>query len=261
MFKMIDLSRPLIIAHRGDSAHAPENTLAAFQMAIDAGAEGVEFDVRLAADGVPVVIHDHNLLRTGSLSAKISQMSSQELSQADVGSWFNRAFPRRARREFAKETVPILKDVLEFLRDFRGLIYVELKAGEMNFQELSAAVCDCVRDSPQLSQMIVASFKVGAITMVRHQLPKVQTAALFAPEIMTYLRRREHIITLAREFGAHQISVHYTLVTPTLARLAADAGMPLTVWTVDDPKWLARRKDLHIKTLITNDPKSFLRNV
>lgn len=248
------MTRPLIVGHRGASAHAPENTHAAFQMAIDAGAEGVEFDVRLAGDGVPVVIHDHNLLRTASRSQKISQMSSQELSHIDVGSWFNKTFPRKAREEFAKETVPTLKDVLKLLQDFRGLIYIELKAGETNSRELSAAVCDCVRESPQLAQMIVKSFKLGAIPDVRHLLPDVQTAALFAPEIMTYLRRREHIIALAQEFGAHQLSVHYSLVTPTLCNLAAAAGMPLTVWTVDDPRWLGRRKNLNIRAVITNDP-------
>lgn len=252
------MTRPLVIAHRGASAHAPENTLAAFQMAIDVGTEGVEFDVQLANDGVPVVIHDKTLKRTASRPERVADFPSQQLSKIDVGSWFNRKFPRKFHPEFADETIPTLIQVLKTLKDFSGLIYIELKASEGHFWELSAAVCDVIRDSPLLPQMIVKSFKLGAIPEVRHRLPRVQTAALFAPEIMHYLRRREHIISLAREFGAQQLSVHYSLVTPRLCKLAAEDGMRLTIWTVDDPKWLARCRRLDIGALITNDPANLL---
>jgi glycerophosphoryl diester phosphodiesterase len=252
------MTRPLIIAHRGASACAPENTLAAIEAAIEAGAEGVEFDVQLAKDVVPVVIHDPTLLRTAGRNERISTLTSAQLSKIDVGSWFNRKFSKCARPEFAKQTVPTLKRLLSLLKDFRGLIYVELKADEENFRELSSAVCEIIRDSPQLPQIIVKSFKLGAIPEVKHLLPEVQTAALFAPEIMHYLRRREHLIAISREFGADQISLHRSLVTPRLCSLAAQSQMPLTVWTVNDPQWLFRRKKLKIRALITNDPERFL---
>src|SRR5688572_7250486 len=245
---------PLIVAHRGASAHAPENTLAAFQMAIDAGAEGVEFDIRLAKDGVPVVIHDRTLWRTAKSKSKVSELTSRELAKMDVGSWFNRRFPKRARPEFAHETIPTLKETLSLLKDFDGPIYIELKAGAATYRELSAAVCELISTSPLLSQIIVKSFKLAVTPEVKHLLPNVQTAALFALEILRYLRRREHIVALAQEFGADQLSVHYSLVTPRLCTLASDAGMPLTVWTVDDPSWITRRKNLGIRAVITNDP-------
>jgi glycerophosphoryl diester phosphodiesterase len=82
------MKTPLIIAHRGASAVAPENTIAAFRRAIEVGADGVEFDVRLARDGVPVVIHDSTLERTAGLKRGVSDLTSEELSQIDVGSWF-----------------------------------------------------------------------------------------------------------------------------------------------------------------------------
>lgn len=249
---------PLIVAHRGASAHAPENTLAAFQMAINAGAEGVEFDVRLAKDGVPVVIHDRTLWRTAKSKSKVSELTSRELAKMDVGSWFNRRFPKRARPEFAHETIPTLKETLSLLKDFDGPIYIELKAGAATYRELSAAVCELISASPLLSQIIVKSFKLAVIPEVKHLLPNVQTAALFALEILRYLRRREHIVALAQEFGADQLSVHHSLVTPRLCTLASDAGMPLTVWTVDDPSWITRRKNLGIRAVITNDPAKLL---
>ena len=97
------MSSPLIIGHRGASAVAPENTMAAFREAIAVGADGIEFDVRLARDGVPVVIHDSTLRRTGGLNKRVADLSAEEISKIDVGSWFA---PR-----FANETVPSLRDL------------------------------------------------------------------------------------------------------------------------------------------------------
>lgn len=250
--------RPLIIAHRGASAHAPENTLAAFRMAIDAGADGVEFDVQLAKDGVAVVIHDTDLKRTGSLDERVAGLTSAELSNIDAGSWFNAAHPKRAQPEFAKATVPTLSQVLDLLQGFPGLIYVELKCDETNYQPLVTAVCDLIRDSLLLPQMIVKTFRLAAIPEIKHQLPQVQTAALFEPTIMTILRRRKYLVDLAREFGAHQLSLHHSLITPKLMSLAAHANMPVTVWTVDNPKWIRRCRKMGIVALITNDPSQML---
>jgi glycerophosphoryl diester phosphodiesterase len=249
---------PLIVAHRGASAHAPENTLAAFRSAIDVGAEGVEFDVRLSKDGIPVVIHDGDLRRTGNRSEKVSELTCKELGKVDVGSWFNRRFRARARAEFAFETVPTLQQTLSLLKDFNGPICIELKANAETFRGLSAAVCDVIRDSPLLPQIIIKSFKLASIPQVKHLIPDVQTAALFALDVMLVIRHREHVVTLASEFGADRISVHHSLVSPRLAQRAADVGMPVIVWTVDDPRWLSRRRNLNIDALITNDPKKFL---
>ena len=245
---------PLIIGHRGASEHAPENTLAAFKMAIDAGADGIEFDVQLAKDGVPVVIHDATLRRTGLRPNKIADLTAEQLGHIDVGSWFNLKFPKKAKPEFANETVPTLSQVLELTRDFDGLIYIELKVNVPDYVALASTVCQVIRDSPQLSQMIVKSFELGTIPEVRHRLPEVQTAALFEPTIRDYLRRRKYMIALAREFGAHQISLHHSLVTRKLTTLALVAGMPITIWTADDPKWNRRCQKLGIGALITNDP-------
>ncbi len=249
---------PLIIGHRGASAHAPENTLAAFKMTIDAGADGIEFDVQLAKDGVPVVIHDATLKRTGLRPENVADLTSKQLGLVDAGSWFNTKYPKRSNTDFSHEMVPTLAQVLELCRDFGGLIYIELKVNSPDYTSLASAVCDVIRDSPRLSQMIVKSFKLAAIPEVRHHLPEVQTAALFEPTIMDFLRRRKHILAIAREFGADQISLHHSLVTPKLVSLATDAGMPVTIWTADSSKWVKRCRKLGIKALITNDPESLL---
>ncbi len=246
---------PLIIGHRGASAFAPENTLAAFQLAIDGGADGIEFDVQLSKDGVPVVIHDATLERTGQRPEAVAGLTVKELGQTDVGTWFNRKHPKLARPEYSLEMVPTLARVLDLCGNFDGLIYIELKVNVPDYRSLAVAVCDIIRNSPRLPQMIIKSFRLGAIPVVRHHLPQVQTAALFEPSIMTILRRRRHMIAIAHEFGAQQISLHHTLASRKLSSLAAEAGMPITVWTADAPKWIARCRDRGIKALITNDPR------
>ena len=249
---------PLIIGHRGASAHAPENTLASFQMAIDAGADGVEFDVQLAKDGVPVVIHDATLKRTGGRNDGVAALTSKELGKIDAGSWFNKKYPKQSNLDFVKQRVPTLAQLLLLLKRSDGLIYIELKATDANYRELAKAVCNVIGDSPLLPRIIVKSFKLAAIPEIRHHLPQVQTAALFAPQIMDYLRRRKYIIAMAREFGAHQISLHHSLITKKLTALAAQAAMPVTIWTADNPKWLKRCHKLGIGALITNDPAAML---
>ena len=119
--------RPLIIGHRGASADAPENTLAAFKLAIQDGAEGIEFDVRLSQDGVPVVIHDATLARTGLINAAVAELSAEALGRTDVGSWFSQR-PNAAHQDFRNEKVPGLLQVFEMFAHSDALLYVEMKS-------------------------------------------------------------------------------------------------------------------------------------
>ncbi len=249
---------PLIIGHRGDCSNAPENTMAAFRMALDKGADGIEFDVQLSRDGVPVVIHDHGLGRTALRPEMIAELMAKELGNIDVGSWFNRKFPAKAQDAFAGETIPTLAEVLGLTGLPGKTIYIELKCRDRDCSPLAAAVCEMIRDSPMLRQMIVKSFNLAVIPTVRHLLSDVQTAALFEPSIMLALRRRKYIIDCARKVGAHQISLHYSLATPKLTTLAVEAKMPVTIWTAADPKWIERCRERNIAAIITNDPQTLL---
>jgi glycerophosphoryl diester phosphodiesterase len=227
-------------------------------MAFDAGADGIELDVRLAKDGVPVVIHDADLERTGRKPGLVSELTSAELLKVDVGTWFNKKFPKRAKAEFKNESIPSLAQVLELCNNTEGLIYLELKPNRTDSRKLAEAVCDLIRDSKLLPRIIIKSFKLGIIPIIRQLLPDVQTAALFEPIVMDYLRRRRHLLRLTREFGADQISLHHALVTRKLAKLAAEQGMPVTIWTVDDRKIFKKAKKLGIQAVITNDPAKML---
>lgn len=250
--------KPLIIGHRGSSKFAPENTIAAFEKAISDGADGIELDVRLSKDGVPVVFHDANLRRTGLKDHAVSALTARELTHIDVGSWFNRAYPKRAGNGFARETVSTLAATLDHLRDFRGITYVELKCENGKVERTVRAVCDVVRNSPIQERLIVKSFALAAIPLIRSMAPGVRTAALFAPKVMTLLRKEKHLVKIAAELGADELSIHYSLATKKLMQRAERRGLPVTIWTADNPRWIKRALRLGIKAIITNDPAKLL---
>src|SRR4029079_16191350 len=105
--------RPLILGHRGASAVAPENTLAAFSRAMSDGADGIEFDVRLSRDRVPVVIHDANLNRTAGVDRRVSDLTAKDLQEIDAGSWFDKT-QRNYSSTLAGEKLPSLEQVCKF---------------------------------------------------------------------------------------------------------------------------------------------------
>ena len=249
---------PLIIAHRGASALAPENTLAAFQKAIEMGAEGVEFDVRLAKDGVPVVFHDANLRRIGQKAGFVSDFTSEELQNLDVGSWFNLKNPKKADDGFSAETVPTLARLLEFLSDYNGLIYVELKHKAEETEALVEAVSRIIRQTNLLPKIIVKSFDLEAIYRMRRLIPEVRSAALFAPKIFTMLDKEKRLLKEAREAEADEISIHYSLATQSFIKKAKQNGFSTTIWTVNSLVWIRRAQDLGINTIITNNPAKLL---
>jgi len=227
-------------------------------MALSLGADGVEMDVHLARDGVPVVIHDSTLNRTGLTGGRVSEMTSAELSRVGVGRWFNLKYPGRANEAFNDERVSTLAEVLTALGDFTGLVYIELKCNDSDFSALAHAVCDVIRSSPLMPQVIIKSFKLAAIPEIRHHLPEVETAVLIGQTIMDYLRHRRHILAISHEFGAQQISMHYSIVTRKLAALANEMEIPVTIWTTDSPKWIKRCAEFGVRSLITDDPGKLL---
>ena len=254
-----DLPGPLIVGHRGASAHAPENTLAAFRKAIADGAEGLEFDVRLARDRVPVVIHDETLVRTANLNSFVSDLTSAELTSIDVGSWFRERRPGGSlASEYGGERIPTLAETLEQLDQFGGLFFIELKCGDRDLESLTDAVCAVVERSPLMPQIIVKSFRLAVIPRVKVRAPGVRTAALFAPKIMTILRKEKHLVQIAKEFGADELSVHYSLATAKLMEKAGEHNFPVSIWTADNPRWVKRGARLGLKSIITNDPARLL---
>ncbi|MGI8899033.1 MAG: glycerophosphodiester phosphodiesterase [Pyrinomonadaceae bacterium] len=251
---------PLIIGHRGASAVAPENTLAAFTRAIQDGAEGIEFDVRLSQDGVPVVIHDATLARTGLIDGVVAELSAEVLGRTDVGSWFS----RRSNAHdvaFSNEKLPSLQQVFDLFADSDALLYLEMKSQAGNGERLAAEVTGAIRKHAIAERMIVSSFNLALVRAVKVIDPAIRTAALFEPRVSrpASLVRRMQLVVLAKACAADEICLHHRLASRSLTEQARNSQLEVVVWTVDNPEWIERARARGVKALITNDPGSMVR--
>jgi glycerophosphoryl diester phosphodiesterase len=167
----------IIVAHRGASAQAPENTMEAFRLGVEAGADAIELDVHLTADGQLAVIHDETLERTTDRTGTIADQSMDEIRQADAGATFSRAGDSRLPFAGRGLTVPTLDEVLAWLPDEIGLV-VEIKA-----RAAADAVVDAVRDHDVKTsgRLAVISFDEPAIERVRELDPGIRTGYLLVP--------------------------------------------------------------------------------
>lgn len=252
---------PLIIAHRGASFDAPENTLLAFERAITEGADGIEFDVRLAGDGVPVCIHDLTLKRTGLRDGHINRLSSDELASVDVGTWFNLRFSRRARAEFTEARIPTLAEALRCFREkSRGEfhVYIEMKCRKGEEEPLARAVADVVRADGAGLRVTVASFALAAIREIKRLDASINTAALFEMGAFDPRPDTAKLVARATEIGAGALMLHRTLVNRRSVKLLREYNLPLTVWTVDDKRWMERAIGYDLHAVITNRPTAML---
>ena len=249
-----DSNLPLIIAHRGASSVAPENTLAAFERALQDGADGIECDVRLTRDGLPVVIHDATLKRTAGLDASIATLSSAELATIDVGSWFNRRFPARARAEYRSEIIPTLSRVFELIAPRCGLLYVELKCEAAEMNALVEKVVAEVRAHRLEERVVIESFSLAAIAEVKRIAPELRTAAAFERRLGRPLLASRTLLRQARACRADELALGRSLVSRRLIEAARACGLQTVVWTVDHPSWIKRANLLGLRAVITNDP-------
>lgn len=249
---------PVIVAHRGSSHKAPENTLDAFALAIEEGSDGLEMDVRLAGDGVPVVFHDESLKRFTGRDVFVSSLPASSLKELSVGKWFNNRNPKRAKRKYEKSLVPTLAETLEFLSDFGGKIYVELKCGPHEAKETSKQVAKMLSGSPLLPQFIVKSFCLDVLPFINRECSDLKTAALFAPKVMSVIRKEKRLVNIARDLDADALSLHASLATKKLMKKANRAGLEVAVWTVDNPRRMKKAVDRGVGTVITNKPDIML---
>jgi len=237
--------------------------MAAFERAMAEGANGIEFDVRLARDGVPVVIHDSNLRRVGLRGEQVSELTAEQLGGCDVGSWFNRRFPALSQGAYANQCVPSLDEFFTFIQKHTGVFYLEMKPDRGRASELVVAVSRLIQQHQLQNRIVVLSFDLSAVKAIKDCCPEVRTGALFQPRFFRIGSplRRGAMIRSALACQADEIALHRLLVTPRLIEQARSASLEVVVWTVDDSAWLATARRLDIKAVITNNPQQMIRSL
>lgn len=232
---------PLLIAHRGESRDAPENTLAAVRLAWERGARAVEVDVRRCAGGELVVIHDPDTRRIGGPARPVAALTVAELQAFDAGSW------KHAR--WAGERVPLLRDVLTTVPR-PGRLFVELKEGPECVPPLVALLRGT---SLVARQVLVMSFLPATVEAAARALPGHEVALLLEARDCASETRLARSVERARALGCGAIDVeaHWQLGAGRVAAVHA-AGLRLYVWTVDRPSTARRLAAAGVDGITTN---------
>lgn len=222
-----------LYAHRGASAEAPENTLAAFRRAVEVGADGIELDVHLSADGIPVVIHDETLERTTDGTGPIAAWSVGELRALDAGSWFD--------GHFAGEAVPTLEETLRLLS---GRLRLNLEVKE---PRAGLAILELLRSFPH-ADAVISSFDYGVLARLRRAAPELPLAML--QESGDWHRG----VARAEALRAAAFHPHVDLVSRPLLAVCRRLQLPVFAWTVDAPARARALARMGAAGLFTNDP-------
>ena len=227
---------PAIIAHRGYSSVFPENTMAAFEGAMDIGVDYIELDVQLTKDGEVVIFHDDELKRITGMEGKVSDHTYEELRQMDAGSWFSHSF--------AGERIPSLREALELISGSECRVYLELKdiggIGE-GFEE---SVLDVVKKSGMLERCVFASFRYEYLSHLKE----------LDSGIVTLYNTMSGKITLPEEFPSDYYGISIEAVTESTIRAIHEAGKQVFVWTADRPVQMKNVQDMGADGIVTNKP-------
>lgn len=243
--------RTLVIAHRGASAEAPENTLAAFDLALRHGADGIEVDVRLSADGIPVVIHDPRLERTTSGRGRVDALSARQLTRLDAGSWFNRRYPARAKAGFHSLRIPLLSELLSWVKDRGCLAYVELKRERDAGGGFEEQVLNAIQVAGVAENVVVISFHPEVLTRMR-ELHEGIALGLDCTRTLAAVRR-------TRASGAKVVLPLAALVSSQFVRRAHVLGLQVAPWGAETPRAWRRLLASSVDALITNRPAALRR--
>jgi glycerophosphoryl diester phosphodiesterase len=223
-----------ITGHRGAAAEAPENTIAAIEKAIEAGADYCEIDVQESADGVLVVVHDADLKRVANVDAKIHETTCEDLRKFDVGVWFS--------DEFKGEKIPTLDEVIEVAKG-RIKLNIELKYNGHD-RQLATRVAESVARHEFEEHCVLTSLKIEGLREAKRANPQLKIGLAVA-------RALGDLTKIESDF----LSVNADFATAANVDTIQSVGKEVHIWTVNDRKTMLRMIDLGVDNIITDDPR------
>ncbi|WP_227395010.1 glycerophosphodiester phosphodiesterase [Jeotgalibacillus aurantiacus] len=228
-----------LYAHRGASTMCPENTMAAFRQAVREKADGIEIDVQLSKDGEAVVIHDETVDRTTNGTGAVKDLTVMELKKLDAGSWYNEAC--------AGETIPLLEEVLKWIAKTKLTLNIELKTDVEPYPGIEQAVLDAVERHGLEERVILSSFNPDTLRRIRELDHAVSIAVLVWDNV-------DGVVKMARRLGADAIHARPDFMRTAEAARAAASGLPIRLYTVNEPEDLEGIALSDVDSLFTDAP-------
>ncbi|NPV68536.1 MAG: glycerophosphodiester phosphodiesterase [Anaerolineae bacterium] len=237
------MDRVLNFGHRGASHDAPQNTLAAFELAAQYGADGIELDVHLTRDRVPVVIHDEHVDTTTDGTGLVREKTLAEIKELDAGSYFD---PR-----FRGERIPTLAEVFEAVGQ-RLLINVELKGMGRQADGLEAIVADLIARHSLGERVIISSFNPIRLRRMRRIAPRLPLGFLHDWETPPAQRWLAAVLMVGLPVEADH--PHHVRVTPSYVAQARRRGQRVNVWVVNEPERMRELRDMGVDLIMSDRP-------
>lgn len=234
-FRLALFQNPTVMAHRGLSADAPENTLYAFSDAISVGVDFIELDVQQTRDGVLVVMHDSNLKRTTGVNKDIWDVDYADIQNLDAGSWFDPAY--------ANARIPTLEETLQFV-DKRAKLNIEIKPTKHGSDTLEQDVAELITRYQYTDACYVTSFSYGSLKKVKEANPEIRTGYL-----MSVAYGQFYSLKYADAFSLNKV-----FVTSQVVNAAHQQGKQIFAWTVNSMFEVRSLCNLHVDSIITDDP-------
>jgi glycerophosphoryl diester phosphodiesterase len=231
----------LRVGHRGAKGHAPENTFASFDLAVEMGVNAVETDVHLSKDGEVVLIHDHTVDRTTDGRGFVKDMTLRELKQLDAGSWYD--------VRFAGQRIPTLAELLEWARGRVG-VAIEIKNGPIYYPCIAEKVIRLLKDHSMELQAILISFDHLVLREAKMIAPEVATGIL-------YVGRFVNESSAARAAAADALHPNWAFVTPDLVENAHAAGLAVSPWCPNDLTTIRLLSEMGVDSIGTDYPDLF----
>lgn len=235
-----------IFAHRGYSAKYPENTMVAFKAAQKVGADGIELDVQLSKDGIPVVIHDETLNRTTDGRGLVQDFTVEQLSHFNAG--------KRFGWRFRHAIIPTLEEVLKWLAPTDLLLNIELKNKKFSYDGMEEKVIHLIHDYQLDKRTIYSSFNHDSLIKIIKIDPKAETAPLYKKTIPSPWQ-------YAKALRASGIHPNYRIVTKELITLMHQHNLKVRAYTVNQPTPIKRLNSWGIDGIITDDPNRALESI
>ena len=235
-----------IYGHRGSSGTHPENTLLSFQAAHKAGAQGIELDVQLTKDLVPVVIHDERLERTTNGIGFVKDFLYEELVRLDAGQTFS--------SRFQGTPIPSLKSVLEWITSTSLILNIELKNSLFPYEHLEKKVLDLLTHYQLCDRTIISSFNHYSIQRLAQKSSKIETAILLMEKLVEpwdYLQR----------VGANSIHIEWGAIDEYFITNTQKRGIPVRAFTVNEPYQIAELKKAGCSAIFTDYPAVAMRSI
>lgn len=231
-----------LIAHRGFSAIAPENTLAAFSAAVENGFDAIEFDVQLCADRLPVIIHDPAVDRTSNGSGLVREQTLAQLKTLDAGSWFD--------VRFGRETIPTFAEALDLLKHTNLKIYAEVKETNFWSEKDINNLLDLILDRNYENRCIVASFDPHFLQKVRDCQQNLTLKLGY--HVAKLAEFKEKLSYAALDRSLLLCEYHLLLDNPSSIQTIRNRGLDIIAWTVDLPEELEKLAKFGVKGIISN---------